>query len=307
MNLIKYIDNYEYVESNTEFYYLSDLSIIIDDKKNIVMDSNIMLSINNIQQYMNHINNIQLEKYETTLTNIIYIQHWFTTYGHFKDELFNLYNFYQLFNNKEYNVLMNYKKSNHIGYSFDNYDKLKNLLFDNNICINATELNSKIIKINNLILIKHPITSPMFHIFPEISKNKVLSRLNYNVKKFNKNVFITRGKALHLPRNLDNQEELEQFFVNLNYSIINPEIMDIELFIHTIKNTENIYITWGGALVNLCYVNPDANIYILQSKSYKHENISLFKFLKNYKNLYLIQCDDDNKINTTFENKIKLN
>jgi capsular polysaccharide biosynthesis protein len=144
--------------------------------------------------------------------------------------------------------------------------------------------------------------------FPQNIVNKILQKMSDNNKvNYNKNIFITRGKALHLPRNLNNQEEIETYFKSLNYDVINPEIIDLKLFINSIKNAENIYITWGGAMVNLCYVNPNTNIYLLQSKSYMNENIfMIFKFLKNYKNLHLIKCDDNNNIDMKNANIIKI-
>ena len=220
------------------------------------------------------------------------------TYGHFKDEIFNLCNFYELFNNKKYKVLMNYESQNNMNYSTDNYDKIKNMLFNDQNFINAVNFNCNVIKIKKLILIKHTIDSPMFHMFPQNVTNKIFSKINNVDVNFNKNVFITRGQALHMPRNLSNQSEIEQYFKNINYNIINPEITELELFINSIKNAENIYVTWGGAMVNLCYVNKKSNIFLLQSLSYIKEDIfQIFKFLKNYNNLYVIRCDNDNKIN----------
>ena len=303
MEQTKMLDKYEYFESGKDYYYSTQFNIIFDSEKNILINSNIQLSCNSkyLETSKNFINNIDLSINYETYNNIIFIQHWFITYGHFKDELFNLYNFYKLLNNKKYKVVMNYKPVSNMNYSVNNYDILSSLLFNEpDVFINVNKLNTPIIKINNLILIKHDLTSPMFHMFPSISKNKILSTIRDI--NFNKNIFITRGKALHLPRNLDNQDELEQHFVNMNYSIINPELLDIKTFIQQIKNAENIYITWGGALVNLCYVNPNANIYILKSSSYMHEELFfIFKFLKTYKNLYEIKCNNINKIEIPFK------
>jgi len=314
----KTLGEYTYFEGYGEYYYISDISIIIDNKKNILLDSNILLTYdpNYLIMATKFVNDIDLTTSNySSYENIICILHWFNTYGHFKDELFNLYNFYKLFDKNNFTALMNYKQ-NHgilpIGYSFDNYDKIKDLLFDSNHFINASNLNNNIIKINNLVLIKHEISSPMFHMFPKNVVNKILYKINNdnsNNDNFNKNVFITRGKALHMPRNLDNQQELEEHFLSINYNVINPEIMDIERFIKNIQNAENIFITWGGAMVNLCYVNPNTNIYLLQSLSYKDEYIfHVFNFLKSYKNLYLIKCNDENKINMKddMKNAIKL-
>lgn len=301
----KTLGDYTYFENDGEYYYISDIKVIIDNNKKILLDSNISLTTNSkyLEMVKKYVNNLDLKntKY-SSYENVICILNWFETYGHFTDELFNLYNFYKLFDNNNFKVLMNYKKPNHIGYSFDNYDKIKNLLFYSDEFINPSKLNNNIIKINHLILIKHNLYSPMFHMFPKNVVNKILNKINNNISdiNYNKNVFITRGKAIHMSRNLDNQEELEQHFLSINYNVINPEILDIEVFIKNIQNSVNIFITWGGAMVNLCYVNSNTNIYLLQSLSYKHEDIfSIFKFLKGYKNLYLIKCDDDNKIDIT--------
>lgn len=61
---------------------------------------------------------------------------------------------------------MSYKKPKIILYPFDNYKKLSNLLFEPNKFIN--HVSNDITKISNLILIKHTLESPMFHIFPKI-------------------------------------------------------------------------------------------------------------------------------------------
>lgn len=303
-------NEYDYFESNKKYYFIVNQHTIIDEQKNILICSNINLENKTIlDKTQKYVSDIDLTKAECDVyENIIYIQHWFNTYGHFKDELFNLYNFYELFDKKHLTALMSYKKPNHIGYDFDNYDVLSKLLFEKNNFINASESNKNIIQINNLVLIKHNFHSQMFHMFPSKAINKILSKINFvNNNNFNKNVFITRGKALHLPRNLNNQKEIEEHFSSINYNVINPETMSIESFINSVKNAENVFITWGGSMVNLCYVNPNANIYLLQSLSYKDESIfAIFRFLRNYKNLYLIKCNDDNVLNVNCKNKIQL-
>lgn len=300
------LSDYTYFEfKDVEYYYIVDLGIFVDKNKKILDNSRINTSIWANENYINNLDLVNGDYY--ILDYAISIQKWFETYGHFKDEIFNLCNFYQLLDNPSYKILLNYSKPTHINYSFTNYDKIKNILFEPDVCINANEINNKIIKINNLILIKHELNSPMFHMFPKnIVNMMILKFANYDVS-FNKNIFITRGAALHLPRNLSNQKEIEDYFHDINYDVINPETIGIEVFINKIKNSENIYITWGGAIVNLCYVKPYTNIFILRSLSYRNEKIfEIFKFLKEYKNLYVIECDDNNTIDmkTAIINKI---
>jgi hypothetical protein len=302
---------YEYLEStDNEEYYILKNQIIFNQNKDIIVESKIDLNdINFKNNIKKTIDSIDLNNTKFNyLENVIIIQKWFSTYGHFMDEIFNLFNFYNLLKNPKYKVIMSYSKSCIINYSFDNYDKIKNLLFESNIFINIDELEHKLTKIKNIILIKNDITSTMFHMFPKFSINKILKNIDHNDnKEYNKNIFITRGKALHMPRNLDNQSEIEEHFLSIGYDVINPEIINILDFISKIKDAENIYITWGGSMVNLCFVNPKTKIYLLQSKSYKEENIfNIFKFLINYKNLYIIKCDENNRIDIKSAVPIKL-
>ena len=171
------------------------------------------------------------------------------------------------------------------------YKKIQNTNFDAITIMDGKFSSLYPREINNLI---YTLTDVEFT--PIISSKKFKDILEYKL-----------SEALHLPRNLNNQEELEQYFESKTYCVINPEIMNIELFINHIKNVENIYITWGGSMVNLCYVKPNTNIYLLQSLSYKQEDIfSIFKFLRNYTNLYVIKCNNDNNIIIDY-NKIDIN
>ena len=301
----KTLEKYTYSETDGDIYYHIPLKLFFNKEKQILCNSNYnLLKNNHNKQYLTYITNSYINCLDLgdnnnfiEIQNIIAIQQWFITYGHFKDELFNLYNFYTLFNNNQYKVIMNYANVEHINYSYDNYNKLKDILFNNDNFINVANFNCNIVKIKKLILIEHALTSPMFHMFPENVVNKIVDKINSDTH-YNKNVFITRGQALHLPRNLENQTEIELYFKNMNYNVINPETVELELFINSIKNAENIYITWGGALVNLCYVNKNTNIFLLQSLSYQGEDLfKIFKFLKEYNNLHIIRCNDDNTIN----------
>lgn len=305
----KSIDGYKYFESydNEPIYFLNQATcydIFIDKYKKILFGSRyFFFDPVLLEQYLNGIipilNNIELNNVISFDCNIIAISKWFSTYGHYKDEVFNLYNFFEKQNllNNDYKCLVDFVfQKNHINYSFDNYNIINNYLFNNNI-INA--YHYPISKMNKVILIEHKTDSDNFHTFPINSKNKIMSNiqdLNLNYK----NIFITRGKALHLPRNFNNQKEIEELLINNEYNLVNPELMNIELFINSVKNADNVFITWGGALVNLIYLKEHTNVYILRSKSYKHEPLELFKFLSNKHfynlNIHIIDSDIDDNI-----------
>jgi len=127
----------------------------------------------------------------------------------------------------------------------------------------------------------------------------ILSKIemkNYDYEK----VFITRGIALHLPRNLLNEEEINNILISKNFFVVNPELETLDNFINIIKNAKTIVLTWGGTLVNMVYLKPNTKVYILKSESYQDEKIDLFmKIIENYN----LKID----IITHINNKIPIN
>ena len=279
--------------SNTNIYYLSSntfiYNVFIDENKKILFYSRIMLDlfhwfVTHIDALLNIIN--QTNIYENIINignNIVSIEKWFVTYGHFKDEIFVLSDYIDNIN-INYKPLLDYHTTDLYNYKSNiNYNRIDNLLFVNN-SINAFNYKNKILKLNNLILIRHRITDTTFHSFPINVRDKILSSIKIDNVLNNNKVFITRGSAIHMSRNISNQIEIETYLSENKFTCINPELLDYDEFINSIKNADKIVITWGGALVNLIYLKPYTQVYILKSQSYENESLKLFdKIIKTYK------------------------
>jgi len=146
-----------------------------------------------------------------------------------------------------------------------------------------------------VFLIKHTFNDKTFHSFPNHITTKIISKIN-DLNFHYHNIFITRGIATHLPRNLTNQNDIEHYLVSVNFKSINPELLDYDTFINYIKNANNIVMTWGGSLVNMIYFKENTNVFILKSQSYADENINLFKkIIDNYK-LNITIIDSENNV-----------
>jgi len=114
-------------------------------------------------------------------------------------------------------------------------------------------------------------------------------------------LFITRSRAIHMNRNLDNELEIEQYLLANKYAILNSESVLFGNFINNLHKATHIVMTWGGALTNMCYCSPNTQIIILKSKSYEHENLSLFdKIIKTYKLNVRVVIHTDNCISIPF-------
>lgn len=272
----------------------------------------INLFVNLIKTILNLLNNINLnlENYKDIGSNIISIEKWFETFGHFKDEMYILSDFHEKIrnaNNENFTCFNSYKYiTENINYDKDNYDQLSKFLFNKHV--NAYSINENIIKMKNVKLIVHtmgPCYFHTFHSFPKCIRNKVYDKVEEELTKNNKitekykKIFITRNTALHLPRNLSNQKEIEEYLSSVGYFILNPEDISLEEFINIVRYAEYVFITWGGALVNMVYLQPNTNVKILKSKSYCNEDISLFqKIIDTYElNVKIIECNEENIIN----------
>lgn len=302
------LGDYSFFKTNSDIniYYISQLSLFIDENKKILFDSKYYFFnspdyfIKNIDNILNTINKIDLNnKNITDIGNdIISIEKWFSTYGHYKDEAYNLCDFKNklkltyLMTKINYKILLDYKINN-LGYNISNYEIIQKYLFDNS-AINASEHN--IIKMKNLMLIVNNYNDKTFHSFPVFSRNLILSKIetkNYNYEK----IYITRGIATHLTRNFSNEEEIKGFLLCKKFFIVNPELQTLDNFINIIKNAKTIVLTWGSALTNMVYLKPNTNVYILKSESYQHETIELFmKIIKNYNLKIHIITHINNKI-----------
>jgi hypothetical protein len=315
---LKKIDEYDYFETNDgeDIFYLKNCyDIFIDKNKKILLPSRYFFSCD-INLFIDHISNLlsilehlDLDK-ESTFdigNNIISIEKWFETFGHFKDEMFIMADFCNKKNLDNSHTCFNSYKyiTENINYNKKNYDQLSNFLFNKHF--NAYSTSEYIIKMKNVKLILHsmgPSYFHTFHSFPKTIRDKIyqqseleLNQKNKTTEKY-KNIFITRNTALHLPRNLSNQKEIEEYLSSLGYFILNPEDISQEEFINIIRYAENIFITWGGALVNMIYLQPNTNVTILKSKSYSAEDIWLFqKIIDTYElKVNVVECNDENII-----------
>jgi len=293
INLDKF-DKYCYLETeeNTDIFLIeSSMSnnIFIDDNKKIIMFS--CYALQNFNSFVEYIDIIlydiqcaDLTKSHFIGTSFITCERWFQSYGHFKDEMFNIFDFLNRFDKKS---LTNYTCIQRFETSSDfkeyliprennqNYRQITNLLFTKSLNIN--DINFKCLKLKNLIIISNDFHCPTFHLFPKTATNHVLSQTLIKNIDLPKNIFITRTAGLHIRRIVDNLDELNIYFNNKNYTVINPETMDYKDFINYIHNADNLFLTWGGIMVVMIYTKPSCNIYLLKGASYDSETLSIIK------------------------------
>ena len=181
-----------------------------------------------------------------------------------------------------------------------NYKLVDAYLFKNE-SVNAYDYKKKVLRMNKLFLLRNQFNDELFHSFPLYSRNVILNNINKNFNLIGTKLYVSRGKALHLPRNLDNEPEILDYAIENGYKEINPENVSLDEFVCNVNAANKIIITWGSALTNLVYCKENTQVIILKSKSYDSENIQLFmKIINTYKINIRIISHENNKINIPF-------
>jgi hypothetical protein len=337
----KKINDYEYIETTEPVFYITyNLgggaceNIVLDADKKIFFDSRWWSNLNcgkikfldHIIFYYNHIY-ILLDKNIENSYNVdkigITIQSWFSTYGHFLDEIYNLYDFYNLKtqinqninHNEELIVIKNLKNiyiennnNDNNENNNDNYKKIGKILFSNDNIYNSNEYKHNIVKFPKCYIIKHNYIDKTFHWFPKNVTQHIFKKKLITTNKYFDKIFITRNNSINLNRNLDNQDKIETTLNSRNISLINPEIIDFDNLINIIHNANIIIITWGSALTNLVFAKNSSTVIILQSRSYEHEKINLFDKIIQQNNLNIVIIKhENNEINIDKLNNILTN
>ena len=238
-----------------------------DDIKTVILGSTYYVKYN-YSQYNDSIQNdtnIDINNYIYISNKCIKITLWMSGWGHLIDSILNLANFYynNKFDEQEYKVLLD------IPVHLENILEISTILFGNNLInINSKYFDqNKLIKIPELILIKNDPSELYFLNFQDNILNKLHNYWNDDNIQSVDNIFLTRIK-LPEHRILKNHDDLESYFSNKNFSVINPEYLSNKEVFNIVKNAKNIIITNGSALCSLIYINKNTKIFCLNSESY---------------------------------------
>ena len=286
----KKLDEYEYLETqpDSNIFYIPSCKIFVDEDKKIILHSHIsvdlqVLFFKEIDNVLEKIDKLDITQNTNIGENCIVCEKWFISYGHVLDEMFALFEFSEKLKRvnpttfqhlQDYPIDQDLCKGYLVPAGNNNYNTIGKYLFGEKFFNLGTE-SAKCYSLKNLVVIKHNWEDPTFHKLPNIARNHILSKMPKNFAQTNKNIFITRTQGRHALRNLDNLHEIENFFTHAKYDVINPEEMNYDVFVHYVQNAENIFMTWGGIIVSLVYMKPDARVYILQSKSYGGEKLDI--------------------------------
>jgi hypothetical protein len=193
------IDIFKYYKIDMNIFYVKNIQLFIDENKKILFYSNYKFHnfgclIEIIDSLLILIEEIDLNKNIFIDKNIISCEKWFSTYGHLKDELFKIFYVCDNYFNDAVPFFYSPAFIKSLSYNNSNILLISDIIFNLN-CVNADLYNSNLLKFNGLILLQHRYNDASFHFFPKKITNKILNSIvnNNTSKKYNQNVFITRG------------------------------------------------------------------------------------------------------------------
>ena len=306
----KTFGNFEYEEINDRVLYFagmypnSNLSIFIDESKKILFHSRFYLThlgsfLSNIDSCLFHLDRLCLQDATYIGCDIVSIEKWFKSYGHFKDEAYSLGSFLlqqpELGNAR---ALLDYPNDSLMdtsSFKFNsNYIKIDNLIFKDR-SINAYDYGSRLIMLKNLKLLANGFDSKVFHSFPPFVCERIRGQvIASDTPPGPRRMFLTRSSSY---RDIANKFEVEEFFKSIDFAVINPENITYEELVRLASGAEIVAMYYGSAMTNMVYCNEGAEIIILKSGSYLDENLSLWnKVIANYKLRVTVMPAVDNVI-----------
>jgi hypothetical protein len=295
----KSINEYTYLEYSEPIYYYYKFNLFFNEKKQILIESEQTIrTFNVLLDKLTHLLKlIKDSQISFTIFNehkyLIAINRFNELYGHAVDEIFNLANVLELFKNNNithYIPLFIYPDDNY----YKNIHSIIEILFDN--IVNPEYNNSMLIKIEKLIMIEHHYNLDTFHLFPKNITNKIVSYYDKDCNTQHNKICLIREKQTWINNDINNKSDIQTLCIKKGFTIINPELISIQLLISYLKNADTIIITFGSALVNLIFTKINAKIIILKSNSYKSHGIDIFRnLIKNYGIKYdILECDNIN-------------
>lgn len=310
---IKTLGLYQYRDLSGETIYYQNRSfkekhpLFFDVEGKIFPESNINLAmgrllVKQISKLLPATNSFNSESYVRAFDGMgLGIQSWFITYGHFHDEVFALSDFRNKIQS-DLNIILDYPPSDyqygHTKYRTSaNYERLQDLAFKKN-SYNLHEAGLNLVKMDGCLLISHTIEAPTFHLFPKKIRNQLVKRTKSFQLNSPTSLFLSREVATHLPRNISNQVDIENHCRSSKVLVCYPERISFDRLVRYLSQCKSVVITWGGAMTNLVYLPDHANVLVLKSKSYQHENLELFMKIINDKklNIFVIESDSENNI-----------
>jgi hypothetical protein len=283
------LDDFEFTLITGEpIYYAgislkSNLAIFFDGKKKIIFNSRYYLThlngfLENIDSCLNHLQELKLDDAVNIGSSFCTIEKWFYTYGHFKDEAYNIGSFLsKLPSDCNFKALLDYPEDSGLdtpNFKHNaNYRVIDKLIFNNN-SLNAYNAKGGLLRLNDLVCISNGFNSRTFHSFHVPISKRIKSQISVvQPGSSGKSVVVTRSNSY---RDIGNKLEVEQLLVERGFSLVNPEQISYDNLIRTLSAADCAFFYYGSALTNMVYLPPRAKVFILKSESYMSENIDLW-------------------------------
>jgi hypothetical protein len=283
-------DHYDMTAADDQpIYYVGHhhklhLAVFFDQNKKLLFNSRYYLThLRSFLQFIDsclcHLQNIDLASATDIGQNLLAIERWFITYGHYKDEAYTLGDVLsRLPGAFRCRALLDYPtddRLNTTGFAFNiNYQKIDQLVFGDR-SLNAYKYGSVPLKMSGIQLISNGFDSKGFHAFPPAVARRIKAQVkNPDLPPGPVRMFLTRSSSY---RDITNKAEVESYFVQRGFTLVNPEQIAYEELVRQASDTESVAIYYGSALTNMVYFKPGTRIYILKSASYMQENLSLWR------------------------------
>lgn len=236
----------------------------------------------NVEDLVAAVQSVDISRSEELPGKVLATEKWHHSYGHLHDELFALNSARDRLDPRREMIpltdFLAYDSHGTVQSGSRNLRQMAAVLSPAGT-INSQDLGAVALRLRSALIVGHRISCPSFHEFEPRVAQGALESIEVSGGRAAAEpggaLFLTRGAATALPRNLSNQAEIERLLQDASFRVVNPELIDFFELMTVVSQSPSIVITWGSALTNLAYAPTGARVCILQSDSYQEESFEI--------------------------------
>jgi len=198
---------------------------------------------------------------------VVLITSWPPSWGHLIDSICVLADFFyrHRLNELGYKVMLSVPEC---PWAENVLETSRILLGSHFLNLREFEDSKRLLSFQEVILIHHAPSKASFLSFPQNVVNILQNQWDDGIETNTLNVFLTRS-TINVYRILENHGEVEHFFRDHGFLVIDPESHSNYALYNLLKNAGNIVITNGSALSSLIFFRLTSRIFCLNSAGYQ--------------------------------------
>jgi hypothetical protein len=215
-------------------------------------------------------------------SGVVYTERWPPSYGHLVDEMFTTAAAKdEVAELMDYLPLVDFPVSSGLTSRppLPNVATMAQAIFQGG-SLNLSAIKESSLTVDRLALIRNRTSDTCFHRFPTAICDRIVKTLENTQDLADESdsreyVFLTRGVSADSKRRIPALQAMIEEAESRGFRVMNPETSSLPHLVRSISSCTGLVCSWGGALTNAAFLNPDTRVGILKLPAYQDESLNV--------------------------------